>query len=298
MKIFMTGGTGFVGVYLSRKYIQRGWKVQAIGTSPGHPFEGRENFSYISDDTTRAGNWQNAVKDADVIVNLAGRNIFNYWTDNYKKQIYDSRILTTHNLVEALDQGTRVTFLSTSAAGYYGDRKDDILMESASPGDDFLAKLCVDWETEAMKAVPKGARVIPMRFGVVLGSGGGALSKMLPAFKFFAGGPLGTGMQWFPWIHIEDLAEATIFLIENELTAGPFNFCSPENVRYSDFTRTLGKVINRPAFIKTPAFVLKLIMGEMGTNMLNSQRPVPDKLEKLGFKFLYPELEEALMDIA
>ena len=130
--------------------------------------------------------------------------------------------------------------------------------------------------------------VIPMRFGVVLGSGGGALSKMLPAFKFFAGGPLGTGMQWFPWIHIEDLAEATIFLIENELTAGPFNFCSPENVRYSEFTRTLGKVINRPAFIKTPAFVLKLIMGEMGTNMLNRPAPCPGQAGKTGIQVFIP----------
>ena len=297
MKIFMTGGTGFVGVHLCGEYIRKGWHVRATGTSPEHPLSGRNNFEYISADTTQSGEWQLAVKDADVIVNLAGRNIFNFWTANYKKQLYDSRILSTRNLAEALNPGRRVVFLSASAAGYYGNRGEEILKETAAPGDDFLATVCVDWEAEAIKAEEMGARVVLMRFGVVMGKGGGALSKIVPAFKFFAGGPLGSGTHWFPWLHIEDLAAATAFMIEDGDAAGPFNFCSPGTVRYRQFTQILGRVLKRPAFMKTPAFVIKLIMGEMGRALLNSQRTVPDKLQKAGFSFKYPELENALLKI-
>jgi uncharacterized protein len=297
MKIFMTGGTGFVGAHLIRQYIHKGWHVLATGTSPGHPFAGMNNFHYTSADTTRKGEWQNAVKDVDVIVNLAGRNIFHRWTENYKNQIYESRILTTRNLVEALDPNRKQLFLSASAAGYYGNRGDDALTESTSPGDDFLATVCVDWESEALNAREKGARVIHMRFGVVMGKGGGALSKMIPPFKFFVGGSLGSGMHWFPWVHIKDLTAATIFLMENENTTGAFNFCAPGSVRYGQFSSILGSSLKRPAFMKTPAFILKLIMGEMGTAMLSSQLALPHKLEKAGFTFKYPELEGALQDI-
>lgn len=297
MKVFITGGTGFTGIYLSRAYLKKGWKVQATGTSPAHPLEGTPDFHYISTDTTQKGKWQLAVKDADAVINLAGRNIFNFWSDSYKKQIYDSRILTTRNLVDSLQPEKKTIFLSASAAGYYGDRGDDILTESEAPGADFLAKVCVDWEAEAMKAKEKGNRVIIMRFGVILGKGGGALSKMIPAFKLFAGGSLGNGLHWFPWLHITDLFEATYFLMENDDAAGPFNFCSPDILRYKQFSRMLGKALNRPSFMQTPAFALKLIMGEMGSAMLNSQRPIPERLEACGFKFKFPQLSNALQDI-
>ncbi|MBW2177447.1 MAG: TIGR01777 family oxidoreductase [Deltaproteobacteria bacterium] len=297
MKIFITGATGFVGTYLSGRYLEKGWHVQATGTSPEHALSGRENFEYISVDTTEKGEWQLAVKDADAIVNLAGRNIFNFWTQDYKSRIYDSRILTTRNLVDALDPGRDVTLLSASAAGYYGSRGDDVLAESASPGDDFLARVCVDWEAEALKAGQKGARVALMRFGVVMGKGGGALAKMMPAFKFFMGGPLGSGMHWFPWLHLDDLTAATIFLLQKENADGAFNFCAPNAVRYREFSRTLGQVLRRPSFMKTPAFLLKLITGEMGAAMLSSQRTDSGKLKEAGFSFRYPTLDGALREI-
>jgi uncharacterized protein (TIGR01777 family) len=297
MKILITGGTGFVGTHLSRAYLDEGWQVEATGTSSTHPLSGTDNFTFIKADTTEKGAWQDAAKEADAIVNLAGRNIFSLWTDNYKKQIYGSRILTTRNLVEALDGSREVTFLSASAVGYYGSRGDEQLKESAQPGEDFLAKLSGDWEAEALKARDKGARVALMRFGIVLGQGGGALAKMIPAFKFFVGGPLGSGRHWFPWIHIADLEAATRFLLQTPDAEGAFNFCAPEAVRYKTFTTILGQQLGRPSFMKTPAFVLKMLAGEMGAAMLSSQRAVPARLQEAGFSFQYPELSAALEEI-
>lgn len=297
MKLFVTGGTGFVGSHLCSAYLDRGWRVTATGTSAGHPSMGRNGFDYIRADTTVGGAWQSALEDADAIVNLAGRNIFNYWTEAYKSQIRDSRVLTTRNLVDALAPGNRVTLLSASAAGYYGDRGDEVLKESEVPGDDFLAGVCVDWEKEALQARKKGARVALMRFGVVMGKGGGALAKMLPAFKLFAGGPLGSGRHWFPWMHIDDLAAATIFLLMEKGADGAYNFCAPQAVRYKDFARILGSVLKRPSFMKVPAFVLKVMAGDMGAAMLNSQRTVPTRLEQAGFSFRYADLKEALREI-
>jgi uncharacterized protein (TIGR01777 family) len=297
MKIFISGGTGFVGSRLASVYLDKGWEVVAAGTSSKHPLTGRQSFEYISADTTQPGNWQLSVKDADAVVNLAGRSIFNIWTEHYKTQIYESRILTTRNLVDAIESEKPVVLLSASAAGYYGDQNDEILTESAEPGEDFLARVCVDWESEACRAAAKDTRVVLMRFGVVMGPGGGALSKMLPAYKFFVGGPLGSGRHWFPWMHIDDLAAASVHLLQAKEAAGPFNFCAPGTIRYREFSRTLGQMMHRPSFMRTPAFLLKLITGEMGSAMLNSQRAVPEKLEKSGFVFRYPELASALGNV-
>ena len=297
MKILITGGTGFVGTYLCKAYLGQGWQVAATGTSSTHSLAEDDNFSFIEADTTEKGAWQEAARDADAIVNLAGRNIFNFWTEAYKSQIYDSRILTTRNLVEALEAGGQTTLLSASGVGYYGSCGEDRLTESTEPGDDFLARVCVEWEAEALKAEEKGARVALMRFGVVMGRGGGALAKMMPAFKLFLGGPLGNGRHWFPWIHIEDLAAATRFLLQTPEAFGAFNFCAPQAVRYKTFTRILSQQLGRPAFMRTPAFMLKLIAGEMAQAMLSSQRAVPAKLEQAGFSFRYADLNDALGEI-
>ncbi|RPJ80814.1 MAG: TIGR01777 family protein, partial [Deltaproteobacteria bacterium] len=212
-KIFITGGTGFVGVNLSRYLLNKNQQVIATGMSQGHPLAGQQNFQYVSADTSQKGKWQDQVQEADVIINLAGRNIFHFWTQAYKKQIYESRIHTTRNLVDSLPGQTDVLFFSASAAGYYGNQADQLLTEDREPGGDFLAKVCVDWEKEAFEAQQKGARVVTMRFGVVLGKDGGALKKMIPAYKLFVGGPLGNGRQWFPWIHIQDLMAAVAFVM-------------------------------------------------------------------------------------
>ena len=297
MKIFITGGSGFVGTHLVQDLLYRGHRVIAVGTSSAHKNPPNENFRYISADTTLKGFWQDVLEDVDAIINLAGRNIFKLWSDTYKNQIYNSRILTTRNLVEAVPESKGIIFCSTSGAGYYGNRADEVLMEDASPGSDFLAKVCIDWEKEAFLAEKKGVRVAAMRFGVVLDKNGGALAKMIPAFKSFAGGPLGTGLQWFPWIHMNDLISAINFIIENNEIKGPVNFCAPNPIRNRDFGKALGNVLKRPSFMKVPLFMIRLVMGEMGTLLTNSQKAIPHKLLRHGFKFQHPDIDHALGDI-
>jgi uncharacterized protein (TIGR01777 family) len=297
MKIFITGGSGFVGTNLSFYLLEKGHTIIGIGTSSAHSVIRHDNFHYISADTTIKGAWQDAMKDVDAVINLAGKNIFKRWSDTYKDQIYNSRILTTRNLVEAMTHQKDIILCSTSAVGYYGDRADDVLKEDALPGNDFAAKVCRDWEKEAFLAEAKGVRVVAMRFGVVLGKNGGALAKMVPAFKSFAGGPLGSGLQWFPWIHMNDLIAAIIFILENPDVKGPINLCSPNPVRNRDFAGALGQVLNRPSVLRTPSFMIRLIMGEMGKSLMSSQRAIPDKLLKYGFKFQYSDINSALVNL-
>jgi uncharacterized protein len=297
MKIFVSGGTGFVGTALIRHLLDAGHGVIATGTSSTYDSVDHKNFLFISADTTEKGLWQNSLADADALINLAGRTIFNRWSARYKKEIYNSRILTTRNLVEAMSDDKDVVLCSTSAVGYYGDRGEEILKEDAVPGNDFLATVSMDWEKEALLAERKGARVAMMRFGVVLGKNGGALAKMIPAFKSFAGGPVGSGDQWFPWIHMDDLISAMVFILENQDIKGPVNFCAPNPVRNRDFAKALGKMLGRPSFMRTPSFMIRTLMGEMGTALLGSQRTVPDKLLKNGFEFQYPDVEDALHNL-
>lgn len=297
LKILITGGTGFVGVNLSRYLLEKNHQVFATGTSGRHPLTDQQNFHFISADTTQQGKWQDIVPESDVIINLAGRNIFHYWTRKYKEQIYDSRILTTRNIVDALPEKNTILLCSASAAGYYGDRADQRLGEDAESGNDFLATVCVDWEKEAFHAEQKGSRVVTMRFGVILGPHGGALQKMVPAYKLFVGGPLGDGSQWFPWIHIHDLTSAIGFIVEKPEINGPVNFCAPGATQNRTFSQALARRLNRPAFFRTPAFVLKMVMGELGRAFLASQRVVPEKLENNGFTFACPDIDSALAKI-
>jgi len=297
MNVFITGGSGFVGKALSSYFLDNGYPVWTTGTSPVHPLCERENFYYIQADTSQKGEWQEVLQEADIIINLAGRNIFRRWTTSYKKQIYDSRILTTRHIVDALPENTKKLFFSASAAGFYGNRGDEMLTEDSKSGDGFLAAVCVDWEKEAFRAAEKGIRVIAVRLGVVLGKDGGALSKMVPAFRFFVGGPIGDGKHWFPWIHVEDVKVAIEFLLNKPEINGPVNFCSPGSVRYEQFTSALGKALKRPSFLKTPGFMIRMIMGELGEALLSGQRSVPEKLNASGFRFRFPDIESALSDI-
>lgn len=297
MKILITGGAGFIGTHLCEFLLDRGHHVVSLSTAQ-HPKQGEpERFKTIAADTSRKGEWQEELKGADAIVNLAGKTIFRRWSDSYKKKMYNSRTETTRNIVDALSQDSPVVLCSASAVGYYGNRGEDIVSEEEPSGGGFLAKVGMDWEEEAFRAREKGIRVATMRFGVVLGKGGGAMAKMLPAFRMFVGGPLGDGKQWFPWIHIDDLLTAVLFIIERKELSGPFNFCSPNPVRNRKLAKTLGSVIGRPAFMPAPKLMIRLAMGEMGTALLDSQRAVPERLLKSGFNFRYPDLETAIRQI-
>lgn len=296
MNVVITGGTGFVGSHLCRHLLAAGHRVAALGTRA--EFDLRHSMlEYVRADTARAGEWQQRIVDADLIFNLAGKSIFHRWSKRYKDAMIASRIETTRNLVAALPASSRAVLVSTSAVGYYGNRRDELLTEDASPGDDFLARLSRQWEEQALRAADKGVRVVTARFGIVLGTAGGALGAMLPAFKSFVGGPLGDGTQWFPWIHVDDLIAALDFLAWGSDLEGPFHLCAPNPVRNAELARILGRVLGRPAKMAMPAMVLKLLMGELASVLLASQRVVPRKLLDSGYKFHYPELEDALRNL-
>jgi len=294
MNVFITGGLGFVGTQLSIRLLELGHTVTVVDRSPTPSERTPASVRYVSADTTREGEWQDQVAGHDAVVNLAGVSIFKRWNEETKKQIYDTRILTTKNLVAAMKQGGNAVLCSTSAVGYYGFHGDETLTEEDSPGDDFLASLCVDWEKEAGRAAEKDVRVVLTRFGIVLGKTGGALGQMIPAFKKFVGGPLGSGNQWFSWVHMEDLLEAFLFVLNQETLAGPVNFCAPHPVRNKTLAQTLGKLMSRPSFLKAPGLAIRLVLGEFGSVLLKGQRVLPKKLLDHGFDFRYPEIEAAL----
>ena len=299
MKILMTGGTGFIGPRLAARLVQDGHEVTILMRPSDEKARVSPGASFLEGNSTQPGAWQEAIRKQDAVINLAGASIFTRWTDKQKKEIRESRISTTRNIVEAIgaDQGKNFTLFSTSAVGYYGFHGDEELTEDSPPGDDFLATLAVAWEKEALKARGKGARVVITRFGIVLGPGGGALGQMIPVFKRFAGGPIGNGRQWFSWVHISDLTEAFIYLLKRVELSGPFNLCSPRPVRNKELAQAIGKALHRPSFLPAPAFMMKLVFGEFGSIILKGQRVVPSRLLESGFVFRYAGIDKALENI-
>ena len=297
MNIFITGGTGFVGKGLTQRLIDSGHRVtlltRSLRKTGSHPPE----VSLVEGDSTRKGEWQKSVSEHEAVINLAGASIFSRWTPEMKRILRESRILTTRNLVEAFEGSGVRTFFSTSAIGYYGFHGDEELTESSPPGSDFLAQLAMDWEKEALKAEISGVRVVLTRFGIVLGEEGGALGQMVPMFQKYLGGPLGSGRQWFSWIHRKDLTQAFLFLLSKPGISGPVNFTAPNPVRNRDLAAALGRVLNRPARLPAPGFMLRLVLGEFGSILLEGQKVIPHKLLQSGFLFHFPRIEEALAEI-
>jgi len=299
MKILITGGTGFVGAQLTSRFIQEGDEVTILTRSKKGPEKGPAGASYLQGDPTQKGSWQEAIKNHDAIINLAGASIFSRWTEEHKKAIRESRVSTTRNIVEGIPSPPqkKMTLFSTSAVGYYGFCGDEELIEDSPPGNDFLARIAVEWEGEALKAREKGARVVITRFGIVMGEKGGALSQMIPLFKKYIGGPIGSGRQWFSWVHIRDIAEAFVFLMKNPEISGPVNVCSPNPVRNRDLAKALGKALRRPSFIPAPGFMVKWVLGEFGSVILEGQRVIPRRLLENGFVFQHADIDNALQGI-
>ncbi len=298
MNVFIVGGTGFVGVNLANRLRARGDDVTVMGHVPGRPRGLDPAVEVVVGDATVGGAWQERIAGHEVVINLAGASIFTRWTEASKKLIRSSRILTTRNVVDALPGSASVTLISTSAVGYYGFRDDEELGEDAGPGDDFLARLCVDWEAEALRARDRGARVAIARFGIVLGPGGGVLGQMAPLFRAFIGGPLGSGRQWFSWIHVEDLFGALVHLAGSRQSAGPYNCTSPEPVTNRKLSSELGRVLHRPSFLPAPGFAVRLVLGEFGDVLLKGQRVLPRRLLAEGFRFAHPGFKAALESLA
>jgi uncharacterized protein len=300
MMVFMTGGTGFVGTNLARVLTGKGHEVTILTRAgekrPPLPSGAR----FVEGDPTQPGPWQERAAEHEAFINLAGASIFSRWTEQRKRDLRESRLLTTRNLVDALRirKGKQAHLFSTSAVGYYGFHDEGDLHENNGPGEDFLARLAVDWEAEAMRAREAGVRVVICRFGIVLGRGGGALAPLERLFRFYAGSPVGSGRQWFSWIHEADLAGIFLYLMERIDLDGPFNCTAPGPVRNAEFTRALARALGVPAFLPpVPGFLMRLVLGEFGAVILKGQKAVPGRLLREGFHFRFPDLPSALEDL-
>ena len=292
-KVFITGGTGFVGSYILPLLHKEGYEIYVLVRSKEKAKRLPSFCKPVLGDSTKKGEWQTYLSKADIVVNLAGQNIFSRWDESYKRLIFESRVKSTENVVSFLKENS--ILINASAIGYYGDKGDTLLTEDSPPGDDFLAKTCIEWEKEAQKAKEKGAKVIITRFGIVLGKGG-MLSKILPIFKLGLGGTLGKGNQWFSWIHIEDLAQAIGFLIKAQKER-IYNLVSPNPVTNKDFVKTLGSILKRPTVLPTPVFAMRLLFGELANVITYSVKAYPKNLLELGFKFRFENIKDALKNL-
>ena len=292
-KIIITGGSGFVGTHLSIALLEKGYKVVVFDIRS--PMVSGVDFFKVNliDEVPRE-----PLEGCYAVIHLAGRNIFGRWGKKAKKAIYESRISSARNLISAIADLNKKpeVFISASATGIYGDRGEEKIDETSLPGDGFLAKVSVDWEEEAKKAERLGLRSVQIRTAPALGKGG-FLNKILPIYKWGLGGAIGSGKQWFSWVHIDDLVNIYIFALENEQINGPVNACSPEPVRNKEFSDTLASVLHRSGFLKVPKWLIKLTYGEVSDVILASQKVYPKKVTGFGYKFSFPDIKSALEDI-
>jgi len=293
MHVLLTGGTGFIGHALCAHLLQAGHTLSVLTRDPTRA---RVQVSTAARVVTAL----DEARDVEAVVNLAGEPLMaGRWNAERKAEFRRSRLGTTQALVAWMArQSVRPRVLvSGSAIGYYGPRDDEALDESAAPGDDFAAQLCRDWETEALQAEGLDVRTCRLRTGIVLGTDGGALAKMLPPFRWGAGGPMGDGRQWMSWIHRDDLVRMIAWLLHSDRAGGAYNGTAPAPVTNRDFARALGNALHRPALLPTPAFLLKAGFGEMAHLLLTGQRVLPAHALAEGFVFRFPALDEALEDL-
>ncbi|MDD1635956.1 MAG: TIGR01777 family oxidoreductase [Methylococcaceae bacterium] len=296
MKILITGGTGFIGSALTRSLTDQGYEVTVLSRNP-------DSVEKICGPGIKALNNLNQLKPEDTfqaIINLAGAPIFDArWSDARKQIIRDSRIGLTRQLVASMARMAvkPELLISGSAIGYYGDQGDTVLTEQSATHKDFSEQLCTDWENEAKKAEQLGVRVCLIRTGLVLAEGGGLLKRMLLPFRLGLGGRLGDGQQWMSWIHRQDWIAIARLMINDSSMQGAYNATAPNPVTNSEFARTLAHCLNRPALLPVPAWLLKILLGEMSGLVLGSQRVMPERLLALGFKFQYTDLSSALIQV-
>jgi uncharacterized protein (TIGR01777 family) len=299
MKIVITGASGFIGTALSAELARQNHTLVLLSRNPPARPSG-VGVAWLAWRPDAPGSWQSALDGIDGVVNLAGESIAaRRWTQEQKRKLYESRVQTTSMIVDGIAKARRKPkfLINASAVGYYGPHGDETVTEDSPPGNDFLSQLCRAWESQANRAKEHDVRVTLLRTGIVLGKGQGALGKMVTPFKLFVGGRLGSGRQWFPWIHIDDEVGLIKFLMENDAAHGPINATAPNPVTMDEFCKTLGRVINRPSWAPVPASVLSLMLGEMADMLLTGQRALPQAALRLGYPFKYPRLEEALASL-
>ena len=304
MKVAVAGATGFVGQRLVQRLQAEGHQVIALTRNLE---QARQVFSaanhsleIVAYTPTESGDWQQAIAGCEAVVNLAGEPIAEKrWTLEEKTIILSSRQLVTRKLVEAIQQSNPKpgVLVNASAIGYYGTSETAVFDETSGPGNDFLAEVCKTWETEANQVKQAGVRVVILRLGIVLDKDGGALAKMLPAFRLFAGGPIGSGKQWFSWIHRDDVVDLILYALTHPEMAGVFNATAPNPVHMADLSHTLGQVLKRPSWLPVPAFALEMMLGDGAKVVLEGQQVLPKQTQEAGFQFRYPTLEQALEQI-
>lgn len=303
MKIAITGATGLVGTRLVAQLKQAGHQVLVLTRNPDRaqkvfPASAYANLEIVSYTPQESGAWQKSISGCDAVVNLAGEPIAERWSPQQKTAIMESRQIGTRKLVEAIAMAENKpkVLVSGSAIGYYGTSETQAFEESSSPGNDFLAQVCQNWEAEARKVTESGVRLVILRIGIVLANGG-ALGKMIGPFKMFAGGPIGSGKQWFSWIHRDDLVNLICQAIEREDMSGVYNATAPNPVKMNELCQTLGKVMNRPSWLPVPDFVLEVLLGDGAIVVLEGQQVLPKKTQTTGFEYQYSEIYPALQEI-
>lgn len=301
MRIIMTGGTGLIGKALCTALSADGHIITVLSRNPDNSRDVPAGVRVEQWDAKTTDGWGHLVDGTDAVINLAGAGVADaLWTAKRKHLIRESRIqagLAVQSAIEAATKKPSI-FLQASAIGYYGQKHDDEIISEESPsGSDFLAKVCFDWEMSTAPIARMGIRRVVLRTGIVLSNDGGAFPKIILPFKFFAGGPLGDGQQWMPWIHIDDEIRAIQYLLTHEQLSGAYNLSTPNPTRNQQFGQIVGAQMGRPAFFPAPAFAIKTILGEMSTILLDGQRAMPQKLEAAGFIFMYPTAQEALSQL-
>lgn len=292
MKVLISGASGLLGSAVGARLNARGHEVSETSRSGAH---GAIVWSVQNEPAPVS-----ALSDKDVVVHLAGESIASgRWTAERKARIRDSRVLGTRNLVEGISNAKSrpSVLICASAVGFYGDRGEESLTEDSRAGKGFLPDVCLEWENEAKRAEELGVRVVNLRTGIVLSRNGGALEHMLPPFRLGIGGPLGNGNQWWPWVHMADVAGIVDHAINNSSLRGPINIASPGIVRNADFTSALGRAVNRPAILPAPSFALRLIFGEMADALLWSERVIPSAALASGYSFQFEDLNAALREL-
>ena len=306
MKIAIAGGTGFIGSKLIQQILELNHQVVVLSrremSASTTRFPKNAGVTWLVWDGRDPEIILPAIEGASAVLNFAGESLAGKrWTDAQKTKIFDSRIETTKALVSAIERAGHPpkVLLNASAVGFYGNVPNGEVTESFPKGRGFLADLCAQWELEAQRAEKFGVRVVLLRTGIVLDKEDGALPGLLPSFRFFLGGHFGSGKQWFPWIHERDEVNAVLFALTNDAISGPVNFCAPGILRQKDFCAVLGRILHRPSAISIPGMVLKILLGEMAEPLLlQGQKVIPKKLIDSGFKFSFPECEDALKDLA
>lgn len=297
MHVFVTGATGLIGKALVHALLRRGDVVTALSRSPDAPRRLPPGVRHLEGDPARSGRWEEELLRADACVHLAGEPVAEgRWTSEKRRLIRASRVDSTRLVAQVIGGGGPSVLVSGSAVGFYGDRGDEELPEEATPGTGFLAEVCQEWEDAAEPARAR-ARVVALRTGIVLAREGGALPRMVLPFRLFAGGPLGGGAFWQPWIHIADEVGLVLLALDVPRAEGPLNAVGPSPVRNRDLARAIGKALHRPASLPTPAFALRAAIGEMAREILASQRVVPKKALALGYRYRYPREDEAVKEL-